>query len=119
MSHAIDLEGENQKFHAFVNLAFFMAAITGIELVVIFIPFSYGVVMAAIVVLSVVKFFGVILWFMHLVYDKLFCTILFLMGLCVALGTVTALLLLFNSDRTLPLEEASLSSPPQSERLTI
>ena len=96
-SHHIDIEGENKKFYVFVNLALFMAAVTGIELIIIFIPFANWIVMTAIVVLSLVKFAGVLIWFMHLVYDKLFYTILFLIGLFIALGTFTALLLLFSS----------------------
>lgn len=96
-SHHIDTEGENKKFYAFVNLALFMAAVTGIELIIIFIPFANWIIMTAIIVLSLVKFVGVLIWFMHLVYDKFFYTILFLIGLFIALGTFTALIFLFSS----------------------
>ena len=101
--HSIDYQGENEKFYAFVNLALFMAAITGMELVVIFIPFPNWVTMSIIVVLSVVKFLGVIFWFMHLIYDKLFCTVLFMMGLVIAICTAAALLCLFSPSDVVPL----------------
>ena len=94
---------ENVKFYTFFNLALFMAAVTGIELVIIFIPFADWIVFTAIVVLSVVKFVGVLAWFMHLVYDKLFCTLLFLAGLLIAIGTFTALLFLFSPKDAEPL----------------
>jgi len=95
-----------------MNLAMFMAIVTGIELIIIFIPFAEWFVMSAIVVLSVIKFVGVITWFMHLVYDKLFCTALFMIGLILAIGTATALLMLNNSEDYDPLEEASIRQQP-------
>lgn len=102
-THHTEIQSENKKFYAFVNLALFMAAITGIELIVIFIPFADWVITTSIVILSLVKFVGVLAWFMHLIYDKLFYTILFLIGLIVAIGTFTALIYLFSSkDIVLP-----------------
>ena len=99
-SHHIDVEAEHDRFFVFVNLALFMAAVTGLELVVIFIPFPTWLVFGTIVVLSAIKFLGVITWFMHLIYDKLFCTVLFMMGLVIAICTSIALLALFDSSRT-------------------
>ena len=107
----IDYKGESEKFYAFVNLALFMAFVTGMELVIIFIPFPNWIVFTLIVVLSAVKFFGVITWFMHLIYDRLFCTVLFMMGLVIAACTCTALLLLFSPDDRIPLDELSSTEP--------
>jgi cytochrome c oxidase subunit 4 len=45
----------------------------------------------------------VIFYFMHLRWDKPFCTILFFIGLILAGGTMWALLLLFNAEASLPL----------------
>ena len=105
-SHYIDLEPEHERFFVFINLALFMAAITGLELVIIFVPFPTALVFAAIVVLSVVKFLGVITWFMHLIYDKVFCTVLFMIGLVIAICTVAALLALFDDpDRIIQFDE--------------
>ena len=101
-------ESEDRKFHAFVNLALFMAAITSVELVIIFVPIANVIIVVTVITLSAVKFFGVILWFMHLVYDKVLCSVLFLMGLIIAVGTVTALLVLFDEEETIPLESAAI-----------
>lgn len=105
--HVADTTEESKRFHAFVNLALFMAAVTGIELVIIFVPFPYWFVYSAVVILSVVKFIGVVTWFMHLIYDKALLTILFMIGLVLATGTVTALLFLFSENDAIPMEEIS------------
>ena len=91
-----DQKGENAKFFTFVNLALFMAVVTGIELIVIFMPFPNWLVFTLIIGLSVVKFVGVITWFMHLIYDKRLCSIMFIIGMILALGTFTALTVLFS-----------------------
>ncbi len=111
--HTIDLNEESRRFHSFVNLALFMAAITGIELVIIFVPFNNVVIVVAIVGLSAAKFIGVILWFMHLIYDRFLSTVLFLMGLILAIGTVTALLVLFDAeDSALPNKDSAWIQRP-------
>lgn len=89
------LQEERERYYAFINLAMFLAVLTSIEIVIIFLPFASWVIISSLVVLSVIKFFCVILWFMHLIYDKLLCTLLFLAGLIIAVATTTALLLLF------------------------
>ena len=88
------LQQENNRYYTFLNLAYFLAVITGIEILIIILPFSKAVIISSLVVLSVVKFFAVILWFMHLIYDKCLLIALFLFGLILAVGTVIALLLL-------------------------
>ena len=88
---------ESAKFFTFVNLALFMAVVTGVELVVIFIPLPYAVLFTIIIVLSLVKFIGVLTWFMHLIYDKALCTLMFAIGMLLALGTFTALAFLFSA----------------------
>jgi len=57
-------------------------------------------------VLSAVKFLLVIFYFMHLKWDKVFCTILFFIGLVLAMGTVAALLALFGAEASIPLSAA-------------
>jgi len=47
---------------------------------------------------------------MHLRWDRVFCTLLFLIGLVLALGTVAALLALFQSEASVPL--TSPAPPP-------
>ncbi len=101
---SIDKSGENKKYHAFVNLALVLAAVTGIELVLVYLPFNTTFIYSVLIGLSLFKFFAVIAWFMHLIYDKLLLTIAFGTGMAIACGTYTALLFLLGSDRIAPVE---------------
>lgn len=96
---------EASKFHIFVQLAMILAVITGVEIVLIYIPLVKWLVVTSLIVLSLVKFMLVIFIFMHLKWDKLFCTILFFIGLSLAGGTVAALLALFGTHDSKPLTE--------------
>jgi len=102
MSHATTWKEaailENARYHTFFNLAMFLAVLTGIEIVIIFLPWSSWIVMGGLVFLSVIKFFAVILWFMHLIYDKILNFWLFMAGMVLATGTMIALLALFSID---------------------
>jgi cytochrome c oxidase subunit 4 len=91
---------EKSKFHTFVQLAMYLAIITGLEIVIIFLPFSTAHLFAALAILSAVKFLAVIFWFMHLIYDRALCTIIFFIGLTLGGGTMAALLALFSTDRS-------------------
>jgi cytochrome c oxidase subunit 4 len=94
-SHA-DHSDEEQKYHAFINLALVLAAITGIELVLVYLPINGTFIFATLVSLSLFKFFSVIAWFMHLLYDKLILTLAFGTGLSIASGTVVALMFIMD-----------------------
>jgi hypothetical protein len=48
---------------------------------------------------------------MHLRWDKVFCTLLFFIGLVLALGTVAALLALFQSEASVPLSTPAVPPP--------
>jgi cytochrome c oxidase subunit IV len=89
------LAEEHQKYFTFFNVSVALVAITGVELVIVYIPINIWLILSALAVLSLVKFLAVIWWFMHLRWDKFLCTVVFLIGLAVATGTVAALLLLF------------------------
>jgi cytochrome c oxidase subunit 4 len=80
-----------------------LAVITGVEIVAIGLPFATWFLVTSLVVLSVVKFLFVIFYFMHLRWDKAFCTILFFIGLVLAGGTMWALLHLFATEDSKPL----------------
>ena len=94
---------EESKFQIYVNVAMLLAVITGVEIVGIYLPFAKWIIVTGLVVLSVVKFMYVIFYFMHLRWDKPFCTILFFIGLVLAFGTVWALLAIFSAKDSLPL----------------
>jgi cytochrome c oxidase subunit 4 len=115
---------ENRKYHAFINLGLFLAVLTGIEIVIIFFPWDPMVLLWGLIILSVIKFIGVIVWFMHLIYDRVLLTIFFMSGLIIATGTVIALMLLFSSrevdfDAISPdLTESAALVQPVGERRT-
>lgn len=88
------------RFHTFMEIAMFLAIVTGIEIVIIFIPVSDFWQFTTLGVLSVVKFLAVIFYFMHLKWDRAFCTILFFIGLVLGGGTLVALIALFAEDRS-------------------
>jgi cytochrome c oxidase subunit IV len=91
-----DHSDEEHKYHAFINLALVLAAITGIELVLVYLPINDTFILSTLVALSLFKFFSVIAWFMHLIYDKLILTLAFGTGLAIASGTVVALMFIMD-----------------------
>ena len=93
------LREEVRRYHHFITLALWLAAITGVEIVLIFLPVPMALILAVLCLLSAVKFFAVIMWFMHLIYDHHLLFWLFVTGLGLAFATFTALLSLFAVDR--------------------
>ncbi|MBE34667.1 MAG: hypothetical protein CMI16_03775 [Opitutaceae bacterium] len=110
MSHSpatADHGDEENKFQIYIKIAMLLAVITGIEIVFIFLPFPIWLIVTVLVVLSTVKFMYVIFYFMHLKWDKPFCTILFFIGMVLAGGTTWALLLIFGAKDSVPLHSVS------------
>lgn len=103
MSAYDDQGHEISKFQIYVQVAMLLAVITGIEIVCVYLPFAHWLIFSALVFFSAVKFLFVIFFFMHLRWDKPFCTILFFIGLTLAGGTMWALLQLFGADASRPL----------------
>jgi len=91
------------RYHVYVQIAMILAIITGVELLLIFLPFPKALLVTGLVTLSAVKFLFVIFFFMHLRWDKVFCTILFFIGLVLAGGTMWALHSLFSVTDSVPL----------------
>ena len=70
-----------------------LVAITGIEIVIIYVQtFDGASIIGVLFATSIVKFVGVVTWFMHLKWDKILNTILFLMGLVIAVFTFFAVI---------------------------
>lgn len=87
------LAEESKRFFTFFNLSMILVAITGIEIVIIYVQSLEGsTIISILFATSIIKFFGVCCWFMHLRWDKILNTILFLMGLVIALGTYFAVI---------------------------
>ena len=93
----------DNKFGIYVQIALLLAVITGVEIVLVYLPWAKWILVTGLVVLSIVKFMFVIFYFMHLRWDKPFCTILFFIGLAIAGGTMWGLLSLFGAEASLPL----------------
>lgn len=89
---------EHRKYFTFFNVAIVLIMVTAVEIVIVYLPINKLVVFTSLAILSLLKFLAVIWWFMHLRWDKALCTVLFMIGLLVATGTVTALLFLFQAD---------------------
>jgi cytochrome c oxidase subunit 4 len=106
-AHAVhDDSHDVSKYQIYVQIAMLLAVITGVEIIAVYLPFAKWLIIASLVVLSTVKFMFVIFYFMHLRWDKPFCTILFFIGLVLAGGTMWALLTLFSVEASLPLPPA-------------
>jgi cytochrome c oxidase subunit IV len=97
-----DASHDVSKFQIYVQIAMLLAIITGIEIVAVYLPFAKWLLVTSLVVMSTVKFMFVIFYFMHLRWDKPFCTILFFIGLGLAAGTMWGLLALLGSEASMP-----------------
>jgi cytochrome c oxidase subunit 4 len=109
-SHAPAAAGHHEpsKYHFYIKVAMILSVVTGIEVVLVYLPIVKWFVVTALVTLSAGKFMAVIFYFMHLRWDKVFCTILFFIGLVLAGGTMWALLHIFGADAAKPLTSAAL-----------
>jgi cytochrome c oxidase subunit 4 len=103
VAHSSHAHADQNKFWAYVQIAMLLAVITGVEIVAIGLPFSKVLLVTSLIVLSVVKFLFVIFYFMHLRWDKVFCTILFFIGLILAGGTMWGLIMVFAIEPSKPL----------------
>ena len=84
---------ESKRFFTFFNLSMILVAITGLEIVIIYVQsFEGSIIIGVLFTTSILKFIGVVWWFMHLRWDKILNTVLFLIGLVIALGTYFAVI---------------------------
>ena len=105
-AHAADHGHSDNKFEIYVQIAMLLAVITGVEIIMVYLPFLKWLLVSGLVALSIVKFMFVIFYFMHLRWDRPFCTILFFIGLVLAVGTVWALIKIFSVEDGRPLTAA-------------
>jgi cytochrome c oxidase subunit 4 len=99
---------EPSKLYTYIGIAMILGVMTGVEIVLVYLPLPHWFVFSALAILSAVKFMFVIFYFMHLRWDKVFCTILFFIGLVLAAGTMWALLHLFGAEASKPLSSAAV-----------
>jgi cytochrome c oxidase subunit IV len=89
---------DRKKFFTFIYLAMVLALITGVEIVIIWMPLPRWVIFWTLAILSLVKFLGVIWWFMHMRWDRALVAVLFFLGLAIGGGTAAVLWALFAFD---------------------
>lgn len=89
-------------FFKYMEVAMILAVLTGLEIVIIWLPFTFWPLFIALAVLSLAKFIYVVVYFMHLRWEKLLCTLLFLSGLVIATATSFALHALFAMKDSIP-----------------
>ena len=90
----LDHPGEHWTDLQFVYLAIALAVITAAEVAASYIDLG-PVFIPLLIILMLVKFFSVVLFFMHLRFDSRWFSILFYMGLFLALGVYIAALFTF------------------------
>lgn len=88
-------EDEHASRGTYWLVALVLAIITLLEVAVFYLPFLAGILAPVLIVLSAAKFTLVVMFFMHLKYDKPILTGVFLGGLLVATVIVLALMILF------------------------
>ncbi len=101
-----EAHAHESKFHVFVQLAMVLAIITGLELLVIYMPLAIWLIITLLMAMSAIKFVAVIWVFMHLKWDKRFLTVLFFIGTVIGSGTLWALLLVHGAEASTPIGPA-------------
>jgi cytochrome c oxidase subunit 4 len=80
----------------YVKIALFLAVVTGVEVALSYMVDDLGVLFLPLLIsLMLLKFFMVILYFMHLKFDNRLFSIMFYMGLFLAVGVYLAALFTF------------------------
>ena len=95
-AHADDHPGEHWSDLQFVYLAIGLAMVTAIEVALSYMVDDLGAFfLPLLLILMMVKFFSVVFYFMHLKFDNRWFSILFYMGMFLAVGVYVAALFTF------------------------
>ena len=105
-AHAETAHGGSNKLY--VSVWLWLVAMTLIEVFLAYEHVPLHIMLVLLLGLSLVKAVLIVSYFMHLRWDKVFCTILFFIGLILAGFTMFALLHLFGADASKPLSAATL-----------
>jgi cytochrome c oxidase subunit 4 len=99
--HSAHAHGDlvHEEAHAsnrtYVLVAIILAIITIVEVAIWYIPSVRGILVPALLILSLAKFLAVVGFFMHLKYDHRLFRFMFFAGLLVTLGVYLAMLAMF------------------------
>ena len=94
-THASQEEGHHPTVRTYIIIALILGVITLIEFGVFYLEFNRILFILVFIVLSGVKFAIVIMYYMHLKFDDILFSRLFLGGLAIAAAALFALLALF------------------------
>ena len=81
----------------YVEVAIFLGVITAIEVATYYIEALQGIIIPVLLVLSAIKFAGVVMYYMHLKFDSRLLTGIFGWGLFVAASIMLALMALYSA----------------------
>lgn len=96
MADAHDAHGSHASVGFYWMIAGVLAVITGLEVAIFYIPAIAPVLVPILLVLSLAKFILVVAFFMHLKFDSVWFTGLFMAGLILAVFMVTSLIVLYH-----------------------
>jgi cytochrome c oxidase subunit 4 len=95
--------GGHATVRTYVHVAIVLAIITGLEVATLYIPGIPGpLLVISLLVMSAVKFFLVVGFFMHLKYDSPIMRALFVGPLIIAIAIILAVMALFSAFVLLP-----------------
>lgn len=95
--------GAHASVRTYVNVAIALAILTAIEVALLYIPgLPNAFLVTMLIVLSVLKFFLVVGFFMHLWFDSNIMRVLFVGPLTIAIAIILALMALFGAYILLP-----------------
>jgi cytochrome c oxidase subunit 4 len=109
LAHGVDHheEHEHTSEATYVKIAVFLAIITIIEVAIYYIEWFHdsGALVPTLIVLSAIKFYTVVSFFMHLKFDHKLLSFWFISGLF--LGALVVLSLMFLFDLSHPIDHAT------------
>ncbi len=109
--HLVDNHEGHPGERTYIQVALILALVTAVEVAIYYIDVLSGILVPALVVLSIGKFVAVVGYFMHLKFDDKKLTAIFVTGLAIAASVVIALFLMFDyNDYELELVEAQTSA---------
>ncbi len=95
--------GGHATVRTYINVAIVLAIITGVEVATLYVPgIPNPILVISLLLMSAVKFYLVVGFFMHLKYDHQIMRALFVGPLLIAVGIILAVMALFSAFLLLP-----------------
>ena len=87
--------GGHASRSTYLTIALILGIVTVLEVAIFYVPVLHNVIVPVLLTLSAIKFTLVVMFFMHLKYDRPILTVLFAGGLVVAAVIIISLMALF------------------------